>query len=379
MLRSRLGCSCGRREARMGHSQAGMATMTISLLMLLVVSILIFYTNKGIWLEQRSATNQYRAKQAQGAAEAGLEYVLSVLNSTSGTPNRSTHLTIASTPGKYTIASSTITGSPAASMAYSVVISPVAGDSSPYDRFVLNATGGSDCATTGTLSTCSGRAVTSQVVKLTPVLLSPPDDGASIFGNFSMVGSGSIINTTGIGYPLRTRDTTPTATGSSAITGTLTDGNCATSRAVCGAFSTITTTAQFFSSFFGSSTTDIASMTTPITSGASLGTSTTGLVWHTGTLSLNSSVGSAANPVLLVVDGDLSINGNRVIYGFVYVTGTLTMNGNVSIQGAVATGGNFDLNGGGGTQNVNMDRDVVARLKTAASNFNKVLGTWKDW
>jgi hypothetical protein len=83
--------------------------------------------------------------------------------------------------------------------------------------------------------------------------------------------------------------------------------------------------------------------------------------------------------VLLVVDGDLSINGNRVIYGFVYVTGTLTMNGNVSIQGAVATGGNFDLNGGGGTQNVNMDRDVVARLKTAASNFNKVLGTWKDW
>jgi PilX N-terminal len=359
----------------------GMITMIMSMLMLFIVSILIFYTNKGIWLEQRSATNQYRAKQAQTAAEAGLEYAISVLNSTSGSPNRTSYLTASSNqPGKYIIANNSISGTPGSALAYLVQILPIQGDSSPYERFLLSSEGGSDCSTSGTLGTCNGRAVTRQVIKLTPVLLNPPDDSASVYGNFSINGSGTIENSTGVGYPLKTRDTAITITGgASNISGSLTTGNCASSRALCGAFSEITSVNAFFASYFGSSTTDVKSLTTPITDASTLSTSSSGLIWHQGNLSLNQSVGTLANPVLLIVDGDLTIQGNRDIYGFVYVTGKMAYNGNVSIQGAVATGGDFDINGGGGTQNLSKNPDVLNRLKESASSFNKVLGTWQDW
>lgn len=358
-----------------------MITMIMSMLILFIVSILIFYTNKGIWLEQRSATNQYLAKQAQSAAEAGLEYTISILNSMSGSPNRTSHLTASnSQPGKYTIANDTISGSTGTALAYVVQISPIPGDTSPYERFLLSADGGSDCSTNGILSTCKSRAVTRQVVRLTPVLLNPPDDSASVYGNFSINGSGTIENSTGIGYPLKTRDPAITITGgASSISGSLTTGNCASNHALCSAFSAIPNVDAFFASYFGSSTMDVKSLTTPVTDTSTLGTSSSGLIWYQGDLSLNQSLGTLANPILLIVEGDMSIQGNRDIYGFVYVTGNLTYNGNVSIQGAVATGGDFNINGGGGAQNLSKNPDVLNRLKESASSFNKVLGTWKDW
>jgi Tfp pilus assembly protein PilX len=370
-------CSCSVAARR---QQGGLVTMTVALLMLLVVSVLIFYTNKGIWLEQRSATNQYRAKQAQGAAEAGLEYMLSVLNTTSGTPRRSTYLTADNgQPGSFTIATNTLTGSPGNALAYTVVIAPLAGDVSPYNRFTISSTGGSDCSTTGTLSTCSGRAVTSQVVKLTPVLLTPPDDGASVYGSVTLSGNARIRNTTGIGFPIRTRTAAVTPGGSSTLDGSLT-GNCGsvsgTNLAMCGSFSSISTTEQFFSSYFGSSSAEIKSQTTSITSDATLSTSTSGLVWYQGTLTLTKDVGSSANPVLLIVEGDLNLQGNSQIYGFVYVTGTMDFRGTADIVGAAAVAGDYNHLG---TAELRMDRDVLDQLKATAASFNKVLGTWKDW
>ena len=324
----------------------GFVTTTVALLMLLVVSVLVFYVNKGIWLEQRTSINQYQAKQAFNAAEAGLEYVLSVLNATTGSPIRSTYLTASSAqPGKFSIA-----------------------------------TGGSDCTTTGTMDTCSGRAVVSQIVELTPVLLSPPDDATSVYGATQINGNAARLrNAEGVGYPLRTGSTLSFSggAGSSVLVSSLTAGSCTGSnKAMCNGFTSLASSSAFFSSFFGATPGDVQAMTTAVTSGAGFSSATSGLVWYTGDLNLNSDLGTTTNPILLIVNGNLTFNGNRDIVGFVYVTGNLTISGASSIQGAVAAAGNTTVQG-----NVDIAKDttVLNQLKASASSFNKVPGTWRDW
>ena len=359
----------------------GFVTTTVALLMLLVVSVLVFYVNKGIWLEQRTSINQYQAKQAFNAAEAGLEYVLSVLNATTGSPIRSTYLTASSAqPGKFSIGTATVTGTPGADLAFSVVISLVSGDSAPADRFVLTATGGSDCTTAGTINTCSGRAVVSPIVELTPVLLSPPDDATSVYGATQINGNAARLrNAEGVGYPLRTGSTLSFSggAGSSVLVSSLTAGSCTGSnKAMCNGFTSLASSSAFFSSFFGATPGDVQAMTTAVTSGAGFSSATSGLVWYTGDLNLNSDLGTTTNPILLVVNGNLTFNGNRDIVGFVYVTGNLTISGASSIQGAVAAAGNTTVQG-----NVDIAKDttVLNQLKASASSFNKVPGTWRDW
>jgi hypothetical protein len=359
----------------------GLVTTTVALLMLLVVSVLVFYVNKGIWLEQRTSINQYQAKQAFNAAEAGLEYVLSVLNATTGSPRRSTYLTASSAqPGTFSIATATVTGTPGADLAFSVVISLVSGDSAPADRFVLTATGGSDCTTAGTLNTCRGRAVVSQIVELTPVLLSPPDDATSVYGATGINGNAARLrNAEGVGYPLRTGSTLSFSggSGSSVLVSSLTAGSCTGSnKAMCNGFTSLASSSAFFSSFFGATLGDVQAMTTAVTSDAGFSASTSGLVWHQGDLNLRSDLGTTTNPVLLVVNGNLTFNGNRDIVGFVYVTGNLTISGASSILGAVAAAGNATVQG-----NVDIEKNstVLNQLKASASSFNKVPGTWRDW
>ena len=368
----------------------GFVTTTVALLMLLVVSVLVFYVNKGIWLEQRTSINQYQAKQAFNAAEAGLEYVLSALNATATTvsPRRSTYLTQCPInlqpdtcqPGTFTIGTSKVTGSPSAGQAFSVRIEPVSGDSGYVDRFLLTATGGSDCTTTGTMDTCSGRAVVSQIVELTPVLLSPPDDATSVYGATQINGNAARLrNAEGVGYPLRTGSTLSFSggAGSSVLVSSLTAGSCTGSnKAMCNGFTSLASSSAFFSSFFGATPGDVQAMTTAVTSGAGFSSATSGLVWYTGDLNLNSDLGTTTNPILLVVNGNLTFNGNRDIVGFVYVTGNLTISGASSIQGAVAAAGNTTVQG-----NVDIAKDttVLNQLKASASSFNKVPGTWRDW
>jgi len=117
-------------------------------------------------------------------------------------------------------------------------------------------------------------------------------------------------------------------------------------------------------------------MTTAVTSDAGFSSATSGLVWHKGDLSLKSDLGTATNPILLVVEGNLTFNGNQDIVGFVYVTGNLTISGSSSIQGAVAVAGNTTVQG---SVDISKDTTVLNQLKTSASSFNKVPGTWKDW
>ena len=300
--------------------QAGAATLVVAVIMLMVLSVLVFHSHAAGWLEQRATANQTRAKQAHAAAEAGLEVALSVLNADTGAPGRTTQLAPAPTAaGRFTITNATLTGSPGGELTYSVTLSMLASDTAPVARLQLTSSGGSDCSNIADLSTCSGRAEVSQVVELTSILRNPP---------------------------------------TVAITNPAT-----------------------FESLFGASQTAMKALTTPVTGRASLGTSTSGLVWHEGNLTLSGGLGSAASPVLLVVEGNLTLPAGVAIQGFVYVTGDVNCTGcsSPSIRGAIAVAGAHNLS----ASNVEFPADTangpLARVRTTAPRFAKVMGTWRDW
>lgn len=60
--------------------QRGVATLIVVALLFLVLSLVAAYTNRNLIFEQRTSGNQYRSTQAFEAAEAGMEWALTMLN-----------------------------------------------------------------------------------------------------------------------------------------------------------------------------------------------------------------------------------------------------------------------------------------------------------
>lgn len=78
--------------------QRGMASLIVVALLFFVLSLVAAYTNRNLIFEQRTSANQYRSTQALEAAEAGVEWALSMLNAgrideTSCSPSADTSLT----------------------------------------------------------------------------------------------------------------------------------------------------------------------------------------------------------------------------------------------------------------------------------------------
>lgn len=74
-----------RPSAVAGHGpraeQAGAASLIVVMVLFFLMSLVAAYTSRNLIFEQRTSANQYRATQAYEAAEAGLEWALTMLNS----------------------------------------------------------------------------------------------------------------------------------------------------------------------------------------------------------------------------------------------------------------------------------------------------------
>lgn len=62
------------------HRQRGVAALAVTLLLFFAMCLVAAYANRGVLFEQRAAANQYRAAQAFEAAEAGIEWAIALLN-----------------------------------------------------------------------------------------------------------------------------------------------------------------------------------------------------------------------------------------------------------------------------------------------------------
>jgi hypothetical protein len=109
-------------------------------------------------------------------------------------------------------------------------------------------------------------------------------------------------------------------------------------------------------------------------------------IYYEGNLSIsgNEQYGTQQEPIVLIVDGNLSFTGGAKIYGIVFVTGDLSGGGNgtcdpddgcYKVNGSVLVGGQTDLQGNFG---VNFDKVALEPLENEVS-AELVAGGVKDW
>jgi len=73
---------CRSSTQRRGHAtQRGAASLVVVMVLFFIVSLVAAYTSRNLIFEQRTSVNQYRSTQAFEAAEAGLEWAVTLLNS----------------------------------------------------------------------------------------------------------------------------------------------------------------------------------------------------------------------------------------------------------------------------------------------------------
>lgn len=99
-----------------------------------------------------------------------------------------------------------------------------------------------------------------------------------------------------------------------------------------------------------------------------------------GNATLDGNLGTAAAPIALVVEGDVTVSGaGTVVTGFIYGTsGVWTVTGTPQISGAIASETAVTM-GGGGALSVNYDLAALNKLRYEYGSFARVPGGWRDF
>lgn len=365
------------------NRQHGAATLIITILLIVMGTlIIIFAANYGVMQEKISA-NLTRNAQAFEAAEAGLEFGINYLQKNATT-------IIGSPSGGYITPysdSNTTNISFNNNSKFTVVYTnPVANN-----YYLIKIT------STGTNSDGSSTRVVKQQVYMTSLLANPGTVTLVSKGAVSLTGNSQVNN----------YSTNKTITSASAVT---ISGNASTNVGSGGGSnasninaditqnsSTYANMSQndFLATYFGTNSTSnlksqfahYYSNSTSTNYSSTLNGMTGTSIWidqtggTTASISGFTSIGNSSNPVLIVVNGGLSISGTVTIYGFIFTIGTTsisTLLGIVNIYGGIATTDQFSMTG---NSNITYNSSVLTNLQknTNMSKWAKVPGSWKDF
>jgi len=414
-------------------AQRGVATLFMTIVLLLVAGLVMLYTSRGAVMEQHLSGNEIRAKQAFAAANAGLDHAIAYmrvggldhdLNGVVDTINATTLTVTGGTVSTYAVAycdsgaaaptCATAPGAPAcaapADPALTLAVSCGWSDDNSAVQRVTQLLQGSP--------SFGGNLATPLITRGTADLLV---GGASVFNYFddltvwsggsmlgqSMTGKTFIRDT--VSYPdaSATLDTDNDGTPDFRDTGTSPGCNnpptgytCSTQGSTLGHdtvggdtnLSSLTSD-QFFQLFFGTTPTTyrdatagwVVDLNNSLTNENSTAISSIDnmsgqVIWLEGNASLSASdisgtIGSPTKPVILVVNGNLDLGGNVDIYGIVYVSGDVTGNGSPNIYGSMIVSGSANITG-----NPKIVYDPSAIINTSDIGLaGKLQGSWKDW
>ncbi len=107
-----------------------------------------------------------------------------------------------------------------------------------------------------------------------------------------------------------------------------------------------------------------------------------GVIWHEGDFAVSGSIGSFDNPVILIVNGDFSLqNTSDKVYGVVYVIGSFKMNGGTIYGSIIGEQANGNINGNVTIVYVpywdgSSDTTIVP---IPEGDMAIIAGSWKDW
>lgn len=358
-------------------SQNGYALLTTSLVLLLAISITSFYTLRSMRLGQIEENNIANSRLAFQAAEAGLEFGIGFLNT-----NKSQIIVDSDNDGSIDSYNASELNNMAFVNGTTYTITyrnPNISDFSIIEvRSIGTASGGTFAHTI------------TQLVKVFPLVPSPPGAGLTALSSVALSGNAEVTNTSG--STIRT-GSTATLSGSASTEGpggvSSSSGNINSDVIQNDTNISSLSGDQFFQAFFGESKTQIqnnADLVYNFTGDSNISSTIDGVegksIWinnTNGTTSLNSNIeiGSPTKPVVLVINGPFSINGNVTIHGMVYIIGNWNNNGggNASIEGALVVEGTAQSTG---TPDLTYSPSIMANLSSIGL-FTKVPGSWKDF
>jgi Tfp pilus assembly protein PilX len=419
--------------------QRGAGTLAIVGLLLAATTLALFYLNRGIVLEQRTASNQLRSTLALETAEAGIEWATGMLNAPwdvgadcgfLDTANESfrkkyvmTNWDDATTPSSDILPSAArpscrmtdagrVCSCPADNVATVPAIAGVGASFSlsfeavPGDAEAVRVrswgcapTDGGQACHAANVADADANALVEVILKLKPVLRAAPAapltcgtsctvggsyniDNVDVPTNGALINAGTTISTSP-GTSLATLPGQPTANALIGDDQSLAD--LASADADC-------SDSAMFKAYFG--TTIEAYQRAPTTKTLSCGSasdcsSKIGGAYDQGWrsfyfasdlhLSGNSTLGSAADPVTIVTPNAMDINGNWTIYGLVF-SNSADFNdlgtGSATIEGAQISCAAYKNNGNG---TLSYNPDALKNARRFSALMVRVPGSWKDF
>lgn len=349
------------------HQQQGMVTMVISLMLMLIISIVIIFVAKSSTVEQRISANQFGAKQAFAAAQAGLQFGIPYLAA-----NRTTIVRDTNTDGYIDSYSDANTSTGTYTITYT---NPQANN---LDLIQVQSVGTSSNGLTT-------RTVRQLVQNYNSGMPHPGNVGLVAKNIVTLSGNVAVTNT----VTNQTIHSGGIITSSGSVDMTTTSGTTSDPyNAASGATMNNTnlqnaTSDQLFQNFFGTNMATMQARADLSYSGsANYSTTLNGvtgkIIYINGDadFSSNATIGSAAQPVIIIVNGIVNMSANINVYGFVYSSQNMNLSGGVTFRGVVAGAGNFSVSG---NVDVIYDATVVNSLSSNWQSYAPVAGSWRDF
>ncbi len=422
----------------MAYRQRGVAALAVTLLLFAAMCLVAAYANRGVLFEQRASANQYRAAQAFEAAEAGIEWAIAQLNqpqridgqclpSTDAADTSFRERFVQSLPDTGRLAPVTWTSGtmpialqpacvhtaagwscrcPSNGLPSLDAVDP--GDGLPHPAFVVQfsaeaQTGLIRITSTGCSSAegpcrpgAAGRPDASArlqvVLGLLPGLRLAPTAALTVKGSVD-VGTAAL----GVHNPdVASGGITVRAGGSllgSALRLTTAPGGAAGASvsAQDAALASIDSN-HLFATHFGVDKAhwnshaavqaiDCRSECAARVVAAINGVAANRMVSITGDVHLSGPVtlGSPAQPVVLVVDGTLTLDGDVALYGLAYASGIRwddTHSAQAQVHGALISASTYQ---GNGTPDLYHDAAVLRALQLHTGSVARVPGSWRDF
>lgn len=401
------------RPTPVAPKQAGVATLAMSLVLLVLITMVSVYTSRTVLFEQKIAANDFRERQAFEAAESGLSAAIAYISSPGGFDKNGDGITDDVFDANADGIGDTNNMTFANNSSVTVTLNGV------FPSLNLLSVGRSDDLTATRL--------VRTILATVDALPNAPDNPLTARGTVIVNGSATVHNPEGhstiwSGDNVELGANNATATNiadptdpnyPSCMDVSMSCGTTPSSSKIAVGLDVIEydsslanlSAEQMFENFFGTSmanyresrvSLEVAGAnannlaTNAASPGIHLGVGE--VIWIEGNASLTQSTtvgceiplsGSATcpnanvNPSILIVNGDLTTNGTPNFYGLVYIVGSMNMSSNTTVTGAVIVGGDT-ANNAGGSLDVWYNSDVLNQLRNNGP-LAGAPGSWQDW
>jgi hypothetical protein len=420
-------------EKRASSSQRGAAALIVVVVLFFILAMVTAYAGRNLIFEQRTSINNQRATQAFEMAEAGLDFAVGLLSSgrideacasttdTTATTFRQRHLGMDAN-GRFTQSAGQADLRPTCMMltAGPSCSCPAAGAPglaepvgfAPTIQLRMDTTGlvqpglvrvtsrgcssiGTQCYEASTKGRADAVAEVSALLALNSALATPPTAALTARGTVNLGGYAVTLSnadqpSNGITVDAGGAVLNVNAARITSVPGT---PGTASIRAADPSLSALTAD-RLFVSLFGMDRATYRSQPALVRVTCSgdcdnaiaqaVSANPGRIVWVQGPATIDSNLvlGSVGSPVMLVLQGNLTVTANLQLFGMLYMfdpSGTNTWTtgaGSTVIDGAVVAEGDLTITG---TPTISFDPVVLRTISTTQGSLVRVPGSWRDF